>query len=88
MKRLTIRNSDGSVSQPNGLKWAEALERLAAYEDTGLEPEEVDKLTKDWSDLCTVLGECGGIDALRELAEANKNGRLAVLPRKPDGSIG
>lgn len=55
---------------------------LAACEDTGLEPEEVDKLTKDWSDLCTVLGECGGIDALRELAEADKDGRLVVLPRK------
>ena len=41
MKRLTIRNSDGSVSQPVDLKWAEALERLAAYEDTGLMPEQV-----------------------------------------------
>jgi hypothetical protein len=61
----------------------EICERLAAYEDTGLEPEEVDKLTKDWSDLCTVLGECGGIDALRELAEADKDGRLVVLPVKP-----
>ena len=38
MERLTIRNSDGSVSQPTGLNWAAALERLAAYEDTGLEP--------------------------------------------------
>lgn len=60
---------------------------LAAYEGTGLEPEEVDKLTKDWNDLCTVLGECGGIDALRELAEANKDGRLAVLPRKTRQSV-
>ena len=32
MERLTIRNSDGSVSQPTGLNWAAALERLAAYE--------------------------------------------------------
>lgn len=60
---------------------------LAAYEGTGLEPEEVDKLTKDWSDLCTVLGECGGIDTLRELAEANKDGRLVVLPRKTRQSV-
>lgn len=58
---------------------------LAAYEGTGLEPEEVDKLTKDWSDLCTVLGECGGIDTLRELAKANKDGRLVVLPCKLEG---
>lgn len=41
MERLTIRNSDGSVSQPTDLKWSEALEKLAAYEDTGVEPEEV-----------------------------------------------
>ena len=41
MERLTIRNSDGSVSQPTNLNWAAALERLAAYEDTGLTPEEV-----------------------------------------------
>lgn len=31
--RLTIRNSDGSVSQPTDLKWSEALEKLAHYED-------------------------------------------------------
>ena len=60
---------------------------LAACEDTGLEPEEVDKLTKDWSDLCTVLGECGGIDALRELAEADKDGRLVVLPCKVGNTV-
>ena len=41
MKRLTIRNGDGSVSQPKDLNWADALERLAAYEDTGLTPEQV-----------------------------------------------
>lgn len=41
MGRLTIRNSDGSVSQPTNLNWAAALEKLAAYEDTGLEPEDI-----------------------------------------------
>ena len=56
--------------------------RLAAYEDTGLEPEEVDKLAKDWSDLCTIVGECGGISRLREVAEADKDGRVVVLPCK------
>lgn len=61
--------------------------RLAAYEDTGLTPEEVTALQKDWSDRCTVIGECGGIDRMRELAEADKAGRLVVLPCKPDGSM-
>jgi len=31
--RLTIRNSDGTVSQPMNLDWSAALEKLAAYED-------------------------------------------------------
>lgn len=56
--------------------------RLAAYEDTGLTPEEVTALQKDWSDLCTTIGECGGIDRLRELAEADKDERVVVLPCK------
>ena len=63
------------------------VERLAAYEDTGLEPDEVTALQKDWSDLCTVIGECGGIDRLRELAEADKDGRLVVLPCKPGDTV-
>lgn len=54
--------------------------RLAAYEDTGLTPEEVSAIVKEWSDLCTVIGECGGIDRLREMAKADKDGRLVVLP--------
>lgn len=54
--------------------------RLAAYEDSELEPEEVSALIKDWSDLCTIIGECGGIDRLRELAKADKDGRVVVLP--------
>lgn len=73
------RNGDCS----RGCTWEEAAwSRLAAYEDTGLEPDEVNALQKDWSDLCTVIGECGGIDRLRELAEADKDERLVVLPCK------
>ena len=49
MDRLTIRNRDGSVSQPTDLRWVEALEKLAAYEDTGLSPEEI-KLKLDGLD--------------------------------------
>lgn len=60
------------------------VERLAAYEDTGLEPAEVSALVKDWSDLCTIVGECGGIDRLRgEMAEADKDGRVVALPVRP-----
>jgi hypothetical protein len=56
--------------------------RLAAYEDTWLTPQEVSTLTKDWSDLCTIIGECGGLDRVKALAEADKDGRLVMLPCK------
>ena len=58
------------------------VERLADYEDTGLTPAEVSALVKDWSDLCTAGGECGGYARLRGLAEADKDGRVVVLPCK------
>ena len=58
------------------------VERLADYEDTGLEPREVSALVKEWRDLCTIVGECGGIDRLRELDDAGRDGRLVVLPCK------
>lgn len=67
--------------------------RLAAYEDTGLTPAEVSAIVKEWSDLCTIVGECGGIDRLRELAEADKDGRMVVpcwIPvteRLPENSV-
>ena len=60
---------------------------LQKYLDTGLGPDEVTALQKDWIDLCTIVGECGGIDRLRELAEADKDGRLVVLPCKMGDTV-
>ena len=61
------------------------VERLAAYEDTGLEPEEV--LPKDKADEIALnlmrladLESICSYTRLRELAEADKDGRLVVLP--------
>ena len=82
MERMTIRNSDGSVSQPTDLKWAEALDRLAAYEDTGLTPAEVLSMHSEWNAMMSVLNSIGSYDRLRELAEADKDGRVVVLPCK------
>ena len=42
--------------------------------------EEVSALVKDWSDLRTIIGECGGLDRVRALAEADRAGRLVVQP--------
>ena len=41
MNRLTVKNSDGSISQPATTSWSSVFLKLALYEDTGFEPEEV-----------------------------------------------
>ena len=74
-----------------GLDGADLIERLtdrcAAYEDTGLEPEEV--LPKDKADeIALNLMRLADLEILcnyarlRELAEADKDGRVVVLPCK------
>ena len=90
MERLTFEGNFCDIAQCreipcpyNGAcSQRKVWERLANYEDTGLEPDEVAALQKDWSGLRTMIGECGGVDRLRELAEADKDGRLVVLPCK------
>ncbi len=62
--------------------YAELRGRLMQYEDTDMTPVEVSMLVKDWNDLCTIVRECGGISRVRVLAEADKDGRLVVLPCK------
>ena len=70
-------------------KWEEAAwSRLAAYEDKELEPEEV--LPKDKADeialklMCLAdLESLCSYTRLRELAEADKEGRLFLLPTEP-----
>lgn len=53
------------------------IDRLAAYEDTGLEPETISKIRD------IVLDISGDLDRLRELAQADREGRCVVLPCKP-----
>jgi hypothetical protein len=76
----------GCRTEDCGFK-VEICERLAAYEDTGLEPEEV--LPKDNADeIALKLMRLADLESicsytrLRELAEADKDGRLVVLPCK------
>lgn len=58
-----------------------AITRLAAYEDTGLKPEEVHSMYGEWGAMMAALNSIGGgYGRLRELAEADKDGRLVVLP--------
>lgn len=62
------------------------VDRLAAYEDTGLEPEEIEKIKQDVEDgYLKSTARRYGIDVsrLRELAQADREGRCVVLPFKP-----
>lgn len=59
------------------------VDRLAAYEETGLEPEAVEHLKlASMGKAIAEIKEFEGvpIDRLRELAQAEKKGRLVVLP--------
>lgn len=100
MERLTIRNNNGrarlELHREKG-RWSvstnwnpitvtgDAIDRLAAYEDTGLEPEEA-KALKAYVDRKAVamITEINGvpIDRVLELTEAEQDGRLVVLPCK------
>lgn len=100
MGRLTRRSDTGHAyyprcfEEPCNRRCEDCLfdeticKRLAAYEDTGLEPEEV--LPKDKADEIALklmrladLESLCNYDRLRELAEADKGCRLVVLPVKP-----
>lgn len=67
-------------------KWEEAAwSRLAAYEDTGLTPAEVHSMSGEWCAMMSVLNSIGGgYGRLRELAEADRDGRIGVLPCKEE----
>ena len=98
MERLTFDGNFCDIAQcrtipcpyNNSCTQKQVWERLKQYEDTGLEPEEV--LPKDKADeIALKLMRLADLESfcrytrLRELAEADKDGRVVVLPcRKGD----
>lgn len=69
-------------------KWEEAAwERLARYEDTRLAPAEVHSMYGEWSVMMSVLNSIGSYDRLRELAEADRDGRVVILPCKVGDTV-
>lgn len=86
MERLTYWNEEyGCWSYHCGS--GEAANRLAAYEETGRTPEEVTALGKlfDYAlkESKTLTEQLALLNRIRDLAEADKDGRLAVLPVRP-----
>lgn len=69
-------------------KWEEAAwERLARYEDARLSPAEVHSMYGEWNAMMSVLNSIGSYDRLRELAEADRDGRVVVLPCKVGDTV-
>lgn len=104
-KLKDILNEQDFCFEPWEIKVVEkALNRFAAYENTGLEPEEIqtiagmasencaktadaiDKLLQDDAELKSYR-ELGPIDHLRELVQADREGRCVVLPCKKGDTV-
>ena len=84
MERLTyFKNGYWRVNFSGVQYQADFVDRLAAYEDTGLTPEEIKApFTEDT--MINLAAQALGVEPsrLRELAEADKDGRCVVLPCK------
>jgi len=93
MERLTTR--DANCADPKVLygvlvknhDYISAANRLADYEDTGRTPEEVTALGKlfDYAleESKTLTEQLALLNRIRDLAKADKEGRLFLLPLEP-----
>ena len=92
MERLTYRDKDGfpMMKKRGGFKQG-GVERLAAYEDTGRTPEEVTALGKlfDYAleESKTLMEQLALLNRIRNLAEADRDGRLVVPPCKAGDTV-
>ena len=65
--------------EPAGVR--EMMDRLAAYEDTHMMPSDVTSMRMDMAIIAALFNGVD-VDRMKELAEADKDGRLVVLPCK------
>lgn len=98
MERLTFDGNFCDIAQCRELpcqhggncSQKQVWERLKAYEHTGLGPEEVERSKLEIEAGCVkAIARTYGIDInrLRKLAEANKDGRMVLLPCKVDDTV-
>lgn len=84
MKRVTYWNDEYGCWSYH-CSSGDAAKLLAAYEDTGLEPEEV-LTAKENAEVACALNllkeyqSVGSVEYFRELSQAERDGRLVVLP--------
>ena len=77
MERLTYRDKDGMAMMKERGGWKSGgIDRLAAYEDTGLEPEEIYEVRF----LIAAQRDPQKLARLRELVLADQDGRLHITP--------
>ena len=93
MDRLTYRDKDGMAMMKERGGWKSGgIDRLAAYEDTGLEPKDIISAV-DMAKIACALHELnaykdlGPIDHIRDLIKAEQDGRLVVLPCKVGDTV-
>lgn len=79
MERLTNRNLPMNGYLSNSKELRDYLDRLAAYEDTGLAPEEIEDIVEMFHSYRHI---CAGIEPYRlsELVKAEKEGRITIHP--------
>ena len=67
----------------------DAANRLAAYEDSGFDPEEIADFMKRWEQTVEIGGMLKKycIDHIRDLLHAENDGRLVVLPCKVGDTV-
>ena len=91
MERLTYFKDGYWRVNFSGVQYqADFVDRLAAYEDTGLYPESVEELKLSMmGKAISEITEFEGlpIDRIREFAEADKDGRVVVLPCKVGDTV-
>lgn len=98
MERLTFEGNfcdiaqcrDSACKQDGTCTQKEVWKRLKAYEDTGLTPERCAEFARaDAEGRYIVMrdAEQEGVARLRELAEADKDGRVVVLPCKVGDTV-
>lgn len=93
MKRLTVKADDGTYAinkRYTAGNVQEVVDRLAAYEDTGLEPEEIRAMAENAE--TRLLTWCEGrygfsVGTVMDLLEAKQDGRLVVLPCKVGDTV-
>ena len=98
MERLTFEGNfcdiaqcrDSACQQSGTCTQRQVWERLKAYEDTGLYPESVEALKLSMmGKAISEITEFDGLplDRLHELAEADKDGRVLILPCKVGDTV-